>query len=81
MGRAHYMKSPKDKESESISVLCEELLKKRPNRKLVESLMKDQGIPFQKDPILQLGAVLESLNQSGESVKTKGHPSDETSAL
>lgn len=55
-----------------ITELCEELLKKRPNKKLVESLMRDHGIPFEKDPLLQIGAVLENLNE-------KGNPNDESS--
>lgn len=47
---------------DAIEILCKELLKKKPNQKLVKSLMKEQGIPFTKDPLLQLSSVLELLD-------------------
>ena len=66
---------------DAIAVLCKELLKKKPNQKLVKSLMKEQGIPFQKDPLLQLSAVLELLDHSFVDGPQKGRASDEAGVL
>ncbi len=72
---------PKTLNSSNIEDLCEELLKKRPNRRKIADLMKEEGMSFSKDPLLQMGMVLEGLNQVIDPEKKKGPPSDETNSL
>ncbi len=45
-----------------LETLVEEMLKDQPQAQLVENLMKQVGIPFQEDPIMQMNEVLKALH-------------------
>ncbi len=48
---------------EEYARLVEELMKDEPDQKLIRQLMSKQGIPYSKDPIIQMSSVLQSLDQ------------------
>ena len=54
-----------------MEVLCEELLKEKPDKKKIKGLMFDEGIKFEEDSLLQLSTVLNRLDQTGKALKAK----------
>lgn len=48
---------------EEYALLVEELMKENPNQKLVRQLMVKSGLPYSKDPIHQMGQILESIDK------------------
>ncbi len=54
---------PKDNlvSSKIFKKLVEELLKSQPDQHIVKQLMKDQGLSYSMDPIVQMSTVLDSM--------------------
>jgi hypothetical protein len=44
--------------------LVDELMKDEPNQKVIRQLMQKQGLPYTKDPIIQMSTILKSMDQT-----------------
>ena len=51
--------------------LVDELMKDEPNQKVIRQLMQKQGLPYTKDPILQMSTILKSMDQTLGSANSK----------
>ena len=53
----------KNKVSEKLKILVEEILKKKPDQSVVEQLMSDYGLHYSPDPIIQMSTILDSMTK------------------